>query len=68
MFFTKSPIYSTLPPDTFGTESLTKKLTSILYQQIKGSMPQIFQQIKKKKAESQEELEKLGPGVANTDG
>lgn len=67
-FFTKSPIYSTLPPDTFSTESLTKKLTTILYQQIKSSMPEIFEEIKKKKAESQEELEKLGPGIANTDG
>lgn len=42
-FFTKSPIYSTLSPDCFSTESLTKKLTGILYQQIKGSMPEIFQ-------------------------
>lgn len=67
-FFTKSPIYSTLPPDTFSTQSLTKKLTGILYQQIKSSMPEIFEEIKRKKAESQEQLEKLGPGVASTDG
>lgn len=40
----------------------------ILYQQIKGSMPEIFEEIKLKKAEAQEELEKLGPGIASTDG
>ena len=42
-FFTTSPIYSSLPADLFGTDSLTKKLTSILYQQIKQSMPEIFE-------------------------
>ncbi len=41
-YFTTSPIYSTLPADIFGTDSLTKKLTAILYQQIKSSMPEIF--------------------------
>jgi len=66
-FFTTSPIYSTLPPESFGTESLTHKLTTILYNQIKASMPEIFEEIKKKKQESQEELERLGPGVASTD-
>lgn len=66
-FFTTSPIYSSLPSDLFGTDSLTKKLTNILYQQIKSSMPEIFQEIKKKKKSAQEQLEKLGPGVANTD-
>lgn len=49
-FFTKSPIYSTLPRDLFSTESLTKKLTSILYQQIKASLPEIFEEIKHKRA------------------
>ena len=38
-FFTTSPIYSSLPSDLFGTNSLTKKLTGILYYQIKASMP-----------------------------
>jgi len=66
-FFSTSPIYSTLPSDLYGTDSLTKKLTSILYQQIKSSMPDIFEEIKRKKKAAQEELEKLGPGVANTD-
>ncbi len=41
-FFTTSPIYSTLPSELFGTDSLTKKLTNILYHQIKASMPEIF--------------------------
>lgn len=66
-FFTTSPIYSTLPSELWGTESLTKKLTTILYQQIKTQMPEIFEEIKTKKKIAQEELEKLGPGVANTD-
>ena len=66
-FFTTSPIYSTLPSDLFGTHSLTQKLTNILYHQIKNSMPKIFEEIKSKKKAAQEELEKLGPGVANTD-
>lgn len=66
-FFTTSPIYSTLSADLFGTESLTRKLTGILYKQIKSSMPEIFEEIKKKKKDAQDELEKLGPGVANSD-
>ena len=66
-YFTTSPIYSTLPSDLWGTQSLTKKLTSILYQQIKTQMPEIFEEIKSKKKVAQEELERLGPGVANTD-
>ena len=66
-FFTTSPIYSSLPSHLFGTESLTHKLTSILYQQIKASLPEIFNEIKEKKKKAQEELEKLGPGVTNTD-
>jgi hypothetical protein len=41
-FFTKSPIYSLLPRDCYSTDSLTKKLTTILYQQIKTSIPTIF--------------------------
>lgn len=53
-YFTKSPIYSTLPRDCFSTESLTKKLTNILYQQIKTSIPEIFEEIKKKRAVSEE--------------
>lgn len=66
-YFTTSPIYSTLPSDLWGTQSLTKKLTSILYQQIKTQMPEIFEEIKSKKKIAQEELERLGPGVANSD-
>jgi replication fork clamp-binding protein CrfC len=42
-YFTTSPIYSSLPADLFGTDSLTKKLTNILYNQIKTSMPEIFE-------------------------
>lgn len=53
-FFTTSPIYSTLPSELFGTDSLTKKLTNILYYQIKASMPEIFDEIKKKKKSAQE--------------
>ena len=48
-FFTTSPIYSSLPSHLFGTESLTHKLTTILYQQIKASLPEIFKEIKDKK-------------------
>ena len=53
-FFTTSPIYSSLPADLFGTDSLTTRLTNILYTQIKSSMPEIFEEIKKKKKIAQE--------------
>ena len=53
-FFTTSPIYSSLAADLFGTDSLTKRLTNILYTQIKSSMPEIFEEIKKKKKIAQE--------------
>lgn len=52
-FFTTSPIYSILSPDTFATESLTRKLTNILYQQIKSTMPEIFEEIKKKRKDAE---------------
>jgi hypothetical protein len=42
MYFSTSQIYSTLPPGLTGTESLTSKLTNLLYVQIKKFMPQLI--------------------------
>lgn len=65
-YFSQSPIYSTLPPGTTGTQALTNKITTILYNQIKQTMPEIIHEIANKKVDIKGKVEKFGPAVAKT--
>lgn len=44
-YFSTHPVYSTLPSGTLGTDSLTNRLTEILYKHIRKSMPNLIKQI-----------------------
>lgn len=48
-YFSQSPVYSTLPPGITGTQALTDKITKILYNQIKETMPEIIKEVANKK-------------------
>lgn len=48
-FFGKHPVYSTLPTEVLGTRSLVDKISELLYQMIKKSLPRIKQEIAKRK-------------------
>jgi predicted MPP superfamily phosphohydrolase len=44
-FFSTHPVYSTLPSGTLGTDSLTNRLTEILYKHIRKYMPELIKKI-----------------------
>jgi malate synthase len=50
MFFSKSPIYSTLPPSVLGSTSLANKLTKVLTESIWRFLPELVTKIKERKA------------------
>lgn len=51
MFFSKSPIYSSLPTDVLGTTSLVNKLTQVLTDNICRFLPELISKIKERKAQ-----------------
>lgn len=63
MYFSTSQIYSTLPPGLTGTSSLTTKLTSLLYTQIKRFMPKLIQEIHNRLAIEEARLDRIGRGM-----
>lgn len=46
MFFSKSPIYSSLPPNCLGTNALITSLTKVLETNIIQFLPDLMSQIK----------------------
>ena len=61
LYFSSHPVYSTLPQDSLGTGSLTKKLTKVLFTHIKNYLPQIVKEINIKRRDIEDELKNLGP-------
>ena len=61
LFFSSHKIYSTLPSESLGTASLTKKLTKVLFTHIKNYLPQIVKEINIKRRDVEERLRELGP-------
>jgi vacuolar protein sorting-associated protein 1 len=49
MFFSKSPIYSSLPPSCLGTTALISSLTKVLESNIIQFLPELMAQIKERK-------------------
>lgn len=47
-FFQSHPVYSTMSTDLLGCDTLTKKLSKILFVHIRHSMPQIVNEVKDK--------------------
>jgi vacuolar protein sorting-associated protein 1 len=62
-FFSTSQIYSSLPPGLTGTDSLTNKLTNLLYNQIKKFMPELIREIGNRLDVMEEKKKKLGDGL-----
>jgi len=67
-FFNSHPVYSTMPPGFLGCETLTTKLTRILFTHIKHNLPEIVNEIRDKLKETEGELQDLGePMPSSTD-
>ena len=49
MFFSTSPIYSSLPPSCLGTSALVTALTKVLSSNITQFLPELMQQVKQRK-------------------
>ena len=67
-FFSSHPVYSTMPPGYLGCETLTNKLTRILFTHIKHSLPDIVNEIREKLKETEGELEDLGEPMPSSKG
>lgn len=59
-FFSSHPVYSTMPPGYLGCETLTTKLTRILFTHIRHNLPDIVNEIREKLKETEVELDDLG--------
>ena len=59
-YFASHPVYSTLPPGHVGTESLSQKLTKVLFGHIRNTLPEISKEIQNKIRECEERLRDLG--------
>ncbi|CAD8057356.1 unnamed protein product [Paramecium primaurelia] len=62
-FFANHPVYSTIPGEIFGTQVLTRKLTTILYRRIRSFLPELMKEINNRVAKIQVRLDVLGPGL-----
>ncbi len=66
-YFSKHPVYSSLPAGHVGTEVLTQKLTKVLYAHIRTLMPEIMNELKLKINECDERMKDLGPALPSSD-
>jgi hypothetical protein len=62
-FFSKHPVYSTMPSGYLGTEVLSNKLTKVLYTHIKHLLPEILKETLYRIKECDERLHELGPSA-----
>ncbi|CAD8128303.1 unnamed protein product [Paramecium sonneborni] len=62
-FFANHPVYSTIPGEIFGTQVLTRKLTTILYRRIRSFLPELMREINNRVGKIQVRLDVLGPGL-----
>lgn len=66
-FFAQHAVYSTMPPGLLGCNTLTTKLTKILFTHIKHNLPEIIKEVRTKLAETEDELRDLGPPMPSSD-
>ena len=67
MFFSKSPIYSSLPPTCLGTSALVNSLTKVLSSNITQFLPELLEQVKKRKADLHDVYILLNIGLNSTE-
>ena len=48
LYFSTHPVYSTMQPGVLGTDTLTSKLTKVLFTHIKHNLPEITKEIREK--------------------
>lgn len=60
-YFQNHPIYSSLPPELLGCDSLTNKLMRIFFTHIRRYLPEIMREITQKIKETEGKLKELGP-------
>jgi replication fork clamp-binding protein CrfC len=65
-FFSAHPVYSTLPPGHVGTDSMTQKLTKVLFGHIRNTLPEISKEIQNKIRECEERVRDLGEPLPST--
>lgn len=61
LYFSTHPVYSTIDSKLLGTETLTNKLTKVLFAHIKHNLPEITKEIRDKSRDIEERLRDLGP-------
>lgn len=65
-YFASHPVYSTMPPGLLGCDTLTTKLTKILFTHIKHNLPDIIKEIRSKLKDTEAELTDLGPPMPSS--
>eukprot|EP01022_Parablepharisma_sp_SALTPOND_P008035 TRINITY_DN135101_c2_g1_i1.p1 TRINITY_DN135101_c2_g1~~TRINITY_DN135101_c2_g1_i1.p1 ORF type:complete len:868 (+),score=80.71 TRINITY_DN135101_c2_g1_i1:151-2604(+) len=65
-WFINHPIYRSLPKDCYGTDTLTHKLSRILYAHIRNSLPDIVKEVDEKLKVVDERLKDLGNPLPST--
>ena len=63
LYFSQHPVYSTISQNLLGTETLTNKLTKVLFTHIKHNLPEILKEIKDKIRDIEDRLKDLGPSL-----
>ena len=66
-FFSRHPIYSTLPSDLLGTRSLVDRVSKVLFEMIKTALPKIKGEIVERKQKAKEQIEAYGEEMPETD-
>lgn len=66
-FFASTPPYNTMPKGFLGTDVLTTKATSVMYNQIKHFMPEIVKELNDKTRDCETRLNEIGPGMPDTE-
>lgn len=67
-WFMNHPVYRTLPKDCYGTDTLTQKLSRIMYAHIRSALPEIIKEVGEKLKQIEERLQDLGPSLPITEG
>jgi GTP-binding protein EngB required for normal cell division len=62
-YFASHPVYSTMPPGYLGIETLTQKLTKILFHHIRNYLPEILKEINSKIKDCEDRLKDLGTSL-----
>lgn len=66
-WFMNHPVYRSLPKDCYGTDTLTQKLSRIMYAHIRAALPEIIKEISEKLRSVEERIKELGTPLPTTD-